>query len=84
MSEPHSPEHQITDAPAASHGVTHAPAEGNTHGSHAAHPGPFSDAEVQQLQTSDVLAGKLVVCLMAGIFSVGLVLYTIIMIAVAT
>lgn len=35
----------------------------------------FSDAEWQQFRTSDFAAGRAVVLLMAGIFSIGLLLY---------
>jgi hypothetical protein len=77
MSEPHSPETHITGTP----GTPQAPAD--AHGHHAA-AAPFSAGELGELRSSDILAGKLVVCLMAGIFSVGLVLYSIILIAVST
>jgi hypothetical protein len=81
MTEPHSPDDRITPASPTGHDVTPGLAGGH---SHAEHPSPFSDAELQELHTNDILAGKFVVMLMAGIFSVGLVLYTVILIAVAT
>ena len=42
---------------------------------HGAAPGPFSDAELELFHKEDRYAGGLVVGLMAGIFSIGLVLY---------
>jgi hypothetical protein len=75
MSEAHSHDDHITATPAAHDADPH------DHG-HAA--SPFSDRELGELRSSDILAGKLVVCLMAGIFSVGLVLYSIILVAVTT
>lgn len=59
------------------------------HGIHAAgtlQPGGiralFPDEEWEQFERSDVGAGKVVASLMAGIFTVGLILYAIILIAV--
>jgi hypothetical protein len=72
MNEPHSHDDHITATPVAPHAHDHAAVS------------PFSDRELGELRSSDILAGKLVVCLMAGIFSVGLVLYSIILIAVMT
>jgi hypothetical protein len=48
----------------------HAPAE---HGTATA---PFSETELHTLHSEDVASGKAIVVLMAGIFIVGLVLYT--------
>jgi hypothetical protein len=42
----------------------------------------FSDQEWSEFQTEDKLAGGTVVCLMAGIFTIGLVLYSIVAIVV--
>ena len=43
----------------------------------------FSDEEWQRLQTDDLSAAKAIVYLMAGIFVIGLVLYTIVAWAVS-
>lgn len=50
--------------------------------SHPAAPAPFSEDELHQLRTNDILAAKVIVSLMSGIFAVGLVLYTIILVTV--
>jgi hypothetical protein len=59
MHEPHG-EH-VTGHP------THAPA--------ASRPLPFSDVEWESFQAADRGAGRAVISLLAGIFSIGLVLY---------
>src|SRR5690606_33799857 len=41
-------------------------------------PPPFTETEVEGFQTADSTAGKAIVMLMTGVFSVGVVLYTII------
>jgi hypothetical protein len=46
----------------------------HSHG-HEAPLRPFSDAQWQALQADDLKAGKAVIGLMAGIFTIGLVLY---------
>ncbi len=70
------------------HVQTHpdAPAHGDPHGhEHAAAPeGPhFSDKEWKEFQDDDVHAGGAIVCLMAGIFTIGLMLYTTIALIVS-
>ena len=40
---------------------------------------PFTDAEWQSLQKDDIHAGGAVVGLMAGIFTIGLVLYSVVL-----
>jgi hypothetical protein len=45
-------------------------------GSHAAAAAPFAEAEIHEFHASDIAAGRVIVLLMAGIFTVGLVLYT--------
>jgi hypothetical protein len=50
---------------------------------HASAASPFTDAEIQQLHAEDLAAAKAVVSLMVGIFFVGVVLYTIVAVAVA-
>lgn len=44
---------------------------------------PFTDREIQELRAMDYQAGVAVVGLMLGIFSLGVVLYTIVLISVA-
>ena len=44
----------------------------------------FSDEEIQRLHAEDLAAATKVVCLMCGIFCVGVVLYTIVAWACAT
>jgi hypothetical protein len=39
---------------------------------------PFSDADIEYFHGQDLYAAKVVVSLMVGIFSVGVVLYTIV------
>lgn len=72
---------QTTPDAASSHEVHTTP---DAHG-HAAEPdGPhFSDREWKEFQDDDVHAGGAIVCLMAGIFTIGLMLYTTIAIIVA-
>ena len=53
--------------------------------SHGADPVfDFSPAEWAELHADDIVAGKTVVSLMMGIFCMGLVIYTIVVIAVST
>lgn len=47
-------------------------------------PAPFNEAEIQYFHAQDLYAAKVVVSLMVGIFSVGVVLYTIVAWACAT
>jgi hypothetical protein len=53
-----------------------------THPSKA--PSPFSDADWQEFHKSDINAGAAVIVLMTAIFSIGLVLYSVIAIVVAS
>jgi hypothetical protein len=70
--QPHDPHHAaITEL---GHGHDH------THADSAATP--FSAAEEAALRSSDVQAGTYIVCLIAGIFSIGVVLYTIVLLSV--
>ena len=57
--------------------------------SHDAHEGhghavavDISDAEWQQLQADDAKAGRAVICLMGGIFVIGIILYTIVALSI--
>ena len=56
----------------------------HSHEAHAATSAPFSDSDIAQFHGQDLYAAKVVVCLMVGIFSVGVVLYTIVASACAT
>jgi hypothetical protein len=77
MSDSHDP-HVTTDPTTGiEQGIT------PTHAAHhAAHPAartlPFSEADWNEFQKSDIGAGGAVVVLMTAIFSIGLVLYTVI------
>jgi hypothetical protein len=60
MTEPHSPEHGIQTTP---------------HAAAGAGQQPFSAGKWQALKAEDAHAGKMVVGLMATIFTIGLLLY---------
>jgi hypothetical protein len=64
------PHHHVTDAPPAS-----------THAAPAAH---FSEADWDAFRAEDFAAGKAVVILMLGIFSMGVALYSVVAYFVAT
>jgi hypothetical protein len=55
------------------------------HGAHAGHgrdaPVPFSDAEIARFQREDRYAGGAIVVLMTSIFSIGVVLYSIVLLS---
>jgi hypothetical protein len=53
------------------------------HGAHADHhaPAPFSDAEIARFQREDRYAGGTIVVLMTSIFSIGVVLYSIVLLS---
>ena len=74
-------------SPSESHGVQtqpDAPIHGEPHEHAAAPDGPhFSDKEWKEFQDDDVHAGGAIVCLMAGIFTIGLMLYTTIALIVS-
>jgi hypothetical protein len=53
-----------------------------SHGHAAANP--FTDGDIQHLHAEDLAAARAVVCLMVGIFVVGVVLYSIVAWAVAS
>jgi hypothetical protein len=42
----------------------------------------ISDAEWQQLQADDAKGGRAVICLMGGIFVMGIILYTIVCLSI--
>jgi hypothetical protein len=79
----------MTDSHEHDHGIQHGPADSIQQG-HGHSPGGHStgalitEEEYRQYQRSDLGAGKVVVSLMAAIFTVGLVLYATILIIVAT
>jgi hypothetical protein len=72
-------EEHVTTQPEGGHGGH---GEHGGHGGHA-HGSPFTAEELAELQKSDVGAGAAVIVLMAGIFSIGLVLYSVIAFIVA-
>ena len=51
---------------------------------HAAHSLPFTDAEWQQLQAADLAAGRAIVTLLLGVFSIGVVIYSIVCYAISS
>ncbi|HZT79539.1 MAG TPA: hypothetical protein VFA26_04940 [Gemmataceae bacterium] len=65
-------------------GHDHGPQATADHGPAAAPQLPFSAAEWEALQKDDLHAGKAVVGLMASIFTIGLLLYAGVLIAVTT
>ena len=53
----------------------------STHDGHHDHepaPLPFSDADISGFRKEDIHAGKMVIMLMTGIFSIGIVLYILV------
>jgi len=54
----------------------------DSHSDHDA-AAPFTDAEIERFQQEDRYAGGAVVVLMASIFSIGVVLYSIVLLSVA-
>ena len=64
-----------------SHGIQTGHAEG--HG-HAAPAAPFSEAEMEEFHKDDRHAGGAVIVLMAAIFSIGLILYSVVASTVGT
>ena len=79
MSESHSEGIQSTPEHGPSHGIQ----VGHGHGgSHALAPLPFTDAEIAHFQSEDRHAGGAVIVLMASIFSIGVVLYSIVLYSV--
>jgi hypothetical protein len=75
--------------PSDPHGIQSSPDHGHGVQAHADHhhasdaPSLFSDAEWAQFRKSDIVAGGAIVGLMAGIFSIGLLLYSAIAVIVA-
>jgi hypothetical protein len=54
----------------------------NHEASHGAAANPFTDTEIAHFQKEDRYAGGAVVALMTCIFSIGIVLYTIVLVCV--
>jgi len=76
MSESHSEGIQSTPP----HGHAHGIQTGNGHGPrHMSPASPFTDAEIARFQRQDRYAGGTVVVLMGSIFSIGVVLYSIVL-----
>jgi hypothetical protein len=68
---------QSSPAPDAGGHVQAAPPHGHgEHPEHSATPAPYSDQELEVFHKEDRMAGGMVICLMAGIFTLGLLLYT--------
>jgi hypothetical protein len=63
------------------HGPAHGIQAGHGHGHEPHAPAPFSDAEIARFQREDRYAGGAIVVLMASIFSIGVVLYTIVLLS---
>ena len=83
-SSPESHGVQATPSHAAGHEMQTAPDSGHGHDHAVADTGPhFTDKEWKEFQDDDIHAGGAIICLMAGIFSIGLMLYTTIAIIVA-
>jgi hypothetical protein len=59
------------------------PAHGHDHGHHKSES-PFTPAQWKEFHKSDIGAGGAVIVLMTAIFSIGLVLYAVIAIVVAS
>jgi hypothetical protein len=79
MSDSHSEGIQSTP----DHGATHGIQSGHGHGAaHSMPESPFTATEIARFQREDRYAGGAVVGLMAGIFSIGVVLYTIVLLSV--
>ncbi|GEM_PF-3666000 len=72
MSNPHAHDEAFSAAPL---GLAHAAGVAEA---------PFSDIDIAHLHAEDLYAARRVVTLMVGIFSVGVVLYTIVAWACAT
>jgi hypothetical protein len=67
-------------------GIQSTPDDGPSHGiqvghGHALAPAPFSEAEIARFQREDRYAGGAIVVLMTSIFSIGVVLYTIVLLS---
>jgi hypothetical protein len=77
MSDPHG----VTPSqPHGGHGVQ----TDELHGHHGAAVAlPFTEADREEFQKSDIQAGGAVIVLMTAIFSIGLILYTVVAIVVA-
>ena len=76
MTDPHSD--AIQHGPTAVTGVTADPH------AHTTHPGlPFSEADWKDFHESDKRAGGAIIVLMSAIFTIGLVLYTVVAVVVA-
>ena len=67
---------------------THAHSEAMTAhtpvGDHPWNESPFTDAEWQSLRSSDMAAARAVVTLLLGVFLMGVVIYTIVCVAVSS
>ena len=79
MSDIHSEGIQATPPNGSSHGIH----TGHAHQAHHHHAEkPFTDSELAHFKREDIYAGGTVVVLMGSIFSIGVVLYSIVLITV--
>jgi hypothetical protein len=69
----------MSDSHAHDHGIQH-----GTNADSGTGPAHFTPQEVEEFQKSDRIGGGLIVGLMASIFTIGLLLYTVVLIAVAS
>jgi hypothetical protein len=79
MSESHSEGIQSTPGHESAHGIQ--TGHGHDHGGHAPAAVPFSTAQIADFQREDRYAGGAIVVLMTSIFSLGIVLYTIVLLS---
>jgi hypothetical protein len=75
MSDSHSEGIQATPDHSSSHAI-------QTGHDHSMPDNPFTDAEIARFQREDRYAGGTVVVLMGTIFSIGVVLYTIVLLCI--
>jgi len=79
MSDTHSEGIQSTPPHGPSHGIQ----TGHTHeASYHLAEKPFTDSELAHFKREDIYAGGAVVVLMGSIFSIGIVLYSIVLVSV--
>ncbi len=82
MSQP--PDTHVTATPGHSHGAEHITADpGHAHDHHADAALPFTDAELNSFHHDDRVAASAIVLLISGIFVIGVILYTIVDLAVS-
>lgn len=80
MSDSHSEGIQATPTNGSSHGIQSG--HGHHQASHHLPACPFTESELAHFQREDRYAGGAVVFLMGSIFSIGVVLYTIVLLCI--